>query len=147
MKSTNETSAKKSRKVMLSTLWIFVTVNYIFCDVLSHMEPEFLKLLIDGGTLLGSPINQKFLLWSAIFMEIPFAMILLSRILNYRASRLMNIIAGTIMTIAQIASLFVGPPSLHYIFYSIIEIGCTIFIVWYAWTWRNIEDSPDNTTN
>ena len=31
----------------------------------------------------------------------------------------------------------------NYIFYSIIEIGCTVFIVWYAWTWTNKE--PGNT--
>jgi len=107
------------------------------------MSPEFLKMLLEDGELLGSPVNQKFLLYSAIFMEIPFVLILLSRVLNYRANRLANIIAGSIMSLAQIASLFVGPPELHYTFYSVIEISCTIFIVWYAWNWRSTESSPD----
>ncbi len=129
----------KNQKVILSTVWIFVTVNYIFCDVLSHMNPEFLKSLLEGGELLGSPVNQKFLFLSAIFMEIPFVMILLSRVLNYRANRLTNIIAGIIMTAAQIGSLFVGSPELHYSFYSAIEISGTVFIVWYAWRWRNTQ--------
>jgi len=129
----------KNRKVLLSTLWIFVTVNYIFCDVLSHIDPEFLRLLLDGGQLLGMPVNQGFLLGSAIFMEIPFVMILLSRLLNYKANRLSNIIAAGIMTAAQISSLFVGPPALHYIFYSIIEIAGTLLIVWFAWRWTNTE--------
>lgn len=129
----------KDRKVILSTLWVFVTVNYIFCDVLSHMSPEFLRMLLEDGELLGSPVNQKFLFYSAIFMEIPFAMILLSRILNYRANRIANIIAACIMSAAQIASLFVGTSELHYTFYSVIEISCTVFIVWYAWKWRNTE--------
>ena len=130
----------KDRKVILSTLWIFVSVNYIFCDVLSHMEPDFLRLLLNGGDLLGTPVNQNFLLGAGIFMEIPFAMILLSRVLKYRANRLTNIIAASVMTLAQIASLFVGPPALHYVFYSVIEIGCTLFIVWYAWKWSKIEN-------
>ena len=24
----------------------------------------------------------------------------------------------------------------YYIFFSAIEIACTLFIIWYAWTWR-----------
>jgi len=28
---------------------------------------------------------------------------------------------------------------MYYLFFSIIEIGCTAFIIWYAWNWRNIE--------
>lgn len=35
-------------KTWLSTLWIFVTVNYIFCDVLSIMDPEFIKGIVAG---------------------------------------------------------------------------------------------------
>ena len=137
MNSIKETSEMKHRKAILSTLWIFITVNYIFCDVLSNMMPDFLKALLEGGQVAGLQINQEFLLGTAIFMEIPFAMIILSRVLRYRANRWINIIAGTIMTAIQIGSFFVGPPTLHYIFYSIIEIVCASFIIWYAWTWRN----------
>jgi len=137
MKSNTETSEIKDRRVILSTLWIFVTANYIFCDVLSNMMPEVLRELIEAGEVSGINLTQGFLLGSAIFMEIPFAMIILSRILKYRSNRVTNIIAGSIMSAAQIISLFVGPPTLHYIFYSIIEIGCTLFIIWYAWKWRN----------
>ncbi len=128
----------KDRKVILSTLWIFITANYIFCDVLSIMEPEFLKILLEGGKVAGSQtVTQEFLLAAAILLEIPFAMIILSRILKYRVNRLMNIFAGIIMTVVQIGSLFAGTPTLHYIFYSVIEIACALFITWYAWTWRN----------
>ena len=66
-------------------------------------------------------------------------MVLLSRILKYRANRWANIIAGTIMTVALIATLFVAVPTLYYVFFSIIEIACTAFIVWYAWRWPNPE--------
>ena len=43
------------------------------------------------------------------------------------------------MTVALIVTLFVAVPTLHYIFFSIIEIACTAFIVWYAWRWPNPE--------
>ena len=127
-------------KGKLTILWIFLTVNYIFCDVLSNMEPEFFKALMTGGQGAGLQINQRFLLASAVLMEIPMVMIVLSWVLKYRANRWANIIVGMIMAAVQVLSLFTGtPPTLHYIFYSIIEIGCTLFIVWYAWKWRNDE--------
>jgi threonine/homoserine/homoserine lactone efflux protein len=68
-------------------------------------------------------------------MEIPIAMVILSRVLKYGLNRWFNIIAGIIMTLVQIMSLFVGAPTSYYVFFSIIEISCTAFIVWYAWTW------------
>ena len=42
------------------------------------------------------------------------------------------------MTVAQAASLGVGSaPTLHYVYFSIIEIATTATIVWYAaWRWR-----------
>lgn len=131
----------KDRKVILSTLWIFALANYIYCDILSHMNPEFLKVLVEGGNFPGIPtINQKFLLWAGILMEIPISMILISRILNYKANRVANIIAGSIMTIVQIGTLFIGKPELHYVFFSVIEISTTVFIIVYAWRWRKTED-------
>jgi hypothetical protein len=67
-------------------------------------------------------------------------MVLLSMTLKYKANRWSNIIAGTIMTIVQFSSLFIGSaPTIYYMFFSIIEIACTLSIVWYAWRWRNPE--------
>lgn len=135
----------KDRKIILSTLWIFALANYIYCDILSHMNPEFLKVLMEGGNFPGLPtINQKFLFWAGILMEIPISLILLSRVLNYKANRVANIIAGSIMTLVQIGSLFIGTPELHYIFFSVIEISTTAFIVVYAWKWRMTTDNLNN---
>ena len=132
------------KKVILSTLWIFVTVNYIFCDVVTLMNPQDLKNIL-SGTVGTIQMNESFLLGAAIMMEIPFLMILLSRVLNYKLNRWTNIIAAFIMTAIQISSFFVGTEStLHYRFFSIIEIGGTIFIVWYAWTWNNLKEERNN---
>ena len=132
----------ENKKAILSTLWIFLSVNFIFCDVLSNMEPEFLRMLLEGGKFSSlPPIDQKFLLGAAILLEIPFAMILLSRILNYKINRWVNIIAGLLMVVVQIGSLFVGTPTLHYIFFSVIEIACAAFIVLYAIRWRELNSN------
>lgn len=129
----------KNRRVLLSSLWIFVTANYIFCDVMTLMNSEDLKQIMTG-TVGSIEMTPNFLLGAAIFMEIPFIMILLSRVLRHKANRLFNIIAGFIMTLIQIMSLFVGSGATpHYIFFSIIEISCTAFIVWYAWTWTQAD--------
>ena len=76
------------------------------------------------------------MLIGAILMEIPIAMILLSRILKHKANRWANIIAASIKTIAMILTMFVGTPTSYYIFFGTIEIATTIFIIYYAWTWK-----------
>lgn len=131
----------KDRKVILSTLWIFAVLNYIYADVFSLMDPVILKKLTTGyiGPL---HITQGFLLGAAVLMETAIAMVLLSRVLKYRANRWINIIAGAIHTAAVFSSMFVGTPILYSIFFGTIEIACTSFIVWYAWAWPNPEGQP-----
>ncbi|SHJ19977.1 DUF6326 family protein [Aquimarina spongiae] len=122
------------RKVILSTLWIFVTLNYLYCDVLSLMSAAMLKALLTGE-IAGIHMNQVTLLMAGIIMEIFMAMVLLSRILKYIVNRLLNIIAGSIKTLIMIGTLLMGGASYHYWFFATIEIVTTVFIIWYAWTW------------
>ncbi len=128
----------QDRRVLFSTLWIFVMLNYLYCDVMAVMDPVLLKQFLTGN--VGSiHIDENFLFGAAIMMEIPIAMVLLSRILSYRANRYANILAGTIKTIVMIITMFIGKPALYYIFFGTIEIATTSFIVWYAWSWSNPE--------
>ncbi len=117
----------------LSTLWLFAMLNYTYGDVVTLMDP------VKHGSM---QLTEGFLLGASIFMEIPIAMFLLSRILKYRASRMANIIAGTIMTVALTMTLFVAVPTMYYVFFSVIEIASTALIVWYAWKWREVEVVP-----
>jgi hypothetical protein len=146
MNTNNKTIETKDRKVILSTLWIFAMLNYLYCDILALMDPDLLNQFITGN-VGGIHMTQAFLLQAAILMEIPTAMVLLSKVLKYGANRWANIIAGTIMTVVQFSTLFIGSsPALYYIFFSIIEIACTSLIVWYAWKWPNPEHRPNVTT-
>jgi Family of unknown function (DUF6326) len=128
-KKTTETG---DRRVLLSTLWLFAMLTYTYGDVVTLMDP------VKHGSI---ELSEGFLLGGSIFMMIPISMVLLSRILKYRANRWANIIAGMIMTIALTLTLFVAVPTLYYAFFSAIEIACTAVIVWYAWKWRNPESS------
>ena len=125
----------KDRTVILSTLWIFVLFNYLYCDILGLMDSLLLKQYLTG-TVDGLEITENFLFMGAILMEIPIAMVLLSRILNYRVNRWTNIVAASIKTIAMVSTMFVGTPSSYYLFFGTIEIATTSFIIWYAWTWK-----------
>jgi hypothetical protein len=124
------------RRTLLSTLWIFAVLNYLYCDIMGIMDVNLLKQYLTGN-VNGMEMNENFLLVAAILMEIPIAMVLLARILNYKANRRANIIAGLIMTLVQTATLFAVAPTKYYLFCSSIEIATTIAIVWLAWKWIN----------
>ncbi len=134
--TTNAHEEKKlDMKSRLSTLWIFAALNYLYCDVVGLMDRELLRQFLTGE-VDGIPITQGFLLGAAILVEIPIAMVLLSKFLTYRTNRWANIAAGSVMTVVQFSTLFIGTSTTYYVFFSIIEIACTSFIVWYAWNWR-----------
>jgi hypothetical protein len=131
----------KDRKVILSTLWIFATLNYIYADVFGGKDPIALKQLISGTGPIQ--MTEGFLLGAAILMETAIAMVLLSRVLKYGINRWANIIVGIIHTLAVSLSLFVGKPTLYYMFFAAMEIPCTLFIVWYAWKWPKQESNNE----
>jgi len=131
----NNMNKLKNIEEKFSLLWVFVMFNYLYCDVIT---------LIDPIKQTGPQLTQGFLLGAAILMEIPIVMILLSRILKYKINRWANIIAGTIMVAVQILTLFIGIPTIYYVFFSVVEIACVLFIVWTAWNWKNIEENINN---
>lgn len=128
------------KKSLFSTMWVFATLNYLYCDVMGLMDANLLKQYL-SGTVNEMELNDTFLLLSAILMQIPIGMVLLSRILNYKLNRWANILAGTIMTFVQSATLFVGSPTKYYLFCSAIEIASTISIVVLAVSWKS---EPNN---
>lgn len=130
MNTNKKTARMKDRRVLLSTLWIFVMFNYLYADlVMMIVNPaiyERAATKMTGGVVLGF----------AALMEILIAMVLLSRILTYKANRWANIIGGIVGTAFVAVTLNARTPA-FYLFFSSIEILSTLFIVWYAWTWRD----------
>ena len=127
--------ALRDRGVLLSTLWTVAILNYLYCDVLAFMDARLLKGYL-AGNVNGLIITQGFLLGAAVLMQIPIAMIVLSRVLRFQPNRWANIASGMFMSVIQFTTLLVARPTMYYLFFSIIEISITLFIVWYAWTWR-----------
>jgi hypothetical protein len=140
-----------NNKTLLSTLWIFVTINYLYCDLIGLMDSNLLKQYF-LGTVDGLKINEQFLLLAGILMEIPIAMIVLSKLLKHKTNCWANIIASSIKTIVMIATLFIGKPTIYYLFFATIEIGTTLFIFGYAIRWlkalpQDISDLPSQLSS
>ena len=121
-------------KEKLSLLWIFLTANYIFCDVFTLMYHEDLKKILSGN-IDGMVITQEFLLGFAVVMEAGMVMMVLSRLLAHGLNRWLNIVVGVLLGLVQVASLFAGTVTLHYAFFSVVEIATALWIVWIALRW------------
>ena len=87
------------------------------------MDLKLLKQYLTGN-VEGFVIDESFLLYAGILMELPMAMILLSKILAKKADCWANIIEGSIINVTK-----------YYYFFAAIEIITTIFIIDYATQW------------
>src|ERR1700727_2319386 len=91
-------------KERLSLFWIFALLNYLYADVVA------LFAIVGSPNLADAPhLPPWALLGSAVLMEIPIAMIVACRLLPFRANRLANIIAGSIVTLINGGPTFVPP--------------------------------------
>lgn len=115
----------------LSTMWVFVMLNMLYADIFTFITPGFLKEIMTGfaGKI---QLTQEFLLAASIVTELPIAMVLLSRVLKYRANRWANIIASVVTIVYVIGG---GSTTMHYIFFASMEVLCLLLILWFAWKW------------
>ena len=135
----NLTAGFERRRVVLSTLWIFTLLNYIYADIYTLffnpvLKPEAWKRFL-AGDAGGIQITQGFVLVTAILMETAIAMVLLSRVLPWRANRWANILSGGFHTLFVGWSLIGETPDGFYLMFAAIEVATTLFIAWYAWKW------------
>jgi hypothetical protein len=124
------------RKVLLSTLWIFAILNYIYADVFN--------LFFNPAVHAGAPaITQGAALFFAAAMETSIAMVILSRVLKRQANRSANIAAGIFHTGLVAYSLFGETPMPFYVFFAVVEMACTLLIVWLAIRWKPAKEPAD----
>jgi Sec-independent protein secretion pathway component TatC len=119
------------RGTRLSTLWVVIMFNMVFADILTFIKPGALQELWAGQA--GVQVTPGILLAFAILLEVPIAMIFLSRVLRPAANRRANTVAALITT-----AFVVGGGSLtpHYVFFAAVEVACMALIVWSVWTGR-----------
>ena len=126
MKSTLDMRTK------LSLLWIIIMINMIYNDIFLIIVE-----LVNGNTLDIPGDVVIVMAIAAILTNIPIFMILLSRILNYKANRILNITAGFFTIIYVIGG---GDPAPHYIIIAAIETILAGIIIVSAWRWKDDEN-------
>jgi hypothetical protein len=115
----------------VSRLWIVVMFTMIFADILGMMMPGVLQAMSAGQ--VGVPVTQGLVLVFAILLEIPIAMIFVSRVLKPGPNRWANTVAAVLTTLFVVGG---GSPYLHYYFFAAVEIACMALIVWFVWSRR-----------
>jgi len=124
------------RRSLLSAVWIFGTINFVFCDVISLMDGAYLRDILAGPLLPnGMTLDPVTLLFFSMYLELGFLMIVLSKVLKQPANRMVNMVVAVLMAGLQIWSLF-GENLPHYIFFSIVEIGAYVcaFVMAASWS-------------
>ena len=116
----------------LSTLWVVVMFNMVFADILTFIKPGELEALWAGQA--GVQVTSGLLLVFAILIEIPIAMIFLSRVLKPRPNRWANTAAAVVTTAFVVGG---GALTPHYVFFATVELACMALIVWSVWTRRD----------
>lgn len=132
-KYSNFASCQKTKymniRIKLSTLWLIVSINIILADVLSI----FVELVNKNTLNIFGEVKSTMAI-AAILLNIPILMIYFSRTLNYRANRIVNILASSITLLFILGGGSLMP---HYIVCGSIEVIVLITIIIIAWQWKN----------
>jgi TRAP-type C4-dicarboxylate transport system permease small subunit len=141
MNANGTVKIKLETRVLLSTLWIVVMINMLKADILSLFIPGTSDELV---RFAGETPIAQLMLGGAIIMEVAIVMIILSRVLPYRANRWANIIVSVLMIVFVIGG---GSSYPHYIFIATVEVICLLLIIWSAWKWRGdeVHDSHESS--
>jgi len=128
----------KNMRIALPLLWVFMVLNYAYCDIVSEFDPAVLANALQGHAAGGTfAITPGFLFAASLLMEIPMAMVVLSRVLPQAINRWANVAAASFMALVQLGSLTVGSPAAYYVFFSLIEISTLVSIAVLAVRWKD----------
>ena len=126
-------NSKLNTHILLSTLWIFVVVNFFARDLHELGRPGMLEQVMTG-VVDGVVITDRLMLVGGVMFEIPILMILLSVVLRRAINRCVTVIAA-LMTLAIIAVNNMQP-DLDNIFFMVIQVVALIAIIRIAWVWK-----------
>jgi len=122
-------------KTIISTLWIFILFNIIFRDLHEFISPGFLEEALKGY-VNGQKITEGLLALGVLVVEIPVAMVLLSRVLKNKINRWINMITSAVC----IPLIITGVTDLDDIIFATIEILALLAIICIAWKWPKQEE-------
>lgn len=127
-----------SIRMQLAALWTAAMFCYTYADILGLYDPWLLGEILKGNMGPLGPITPGLKLGVAMLMSVPALMVLASVTLNPRASRWANVAGGSLKTLVILLTLamtFVTGGGVFYVYFAVIEVAITSFVVWRAWTW------------
>jgi hypothetical protein len=141
MPNTTFNELKLNTRIKLVALWCAVMFCYIYGDYFALYIPRQAEKLVNGNTLLNSPIR---VFGASVLMCLPSLAIMLTVLARARVARLFNIIFGAIFTaimvLIAVTSIPITPEVSAYLFYALLESAITIIIIWHAWKWPTTID-------
>jgi phosphatidylglycerophosphate synthase len=127
--SVGKRSVWKDRRVVLSTLWVFLVLNFLYADV-------FTLFFDPAARTQTSDMSSGFVLFFAVIMETSMIMVFLSRVLPQAWNRWTNVGAAVLHAAVLSWSLTEGAVTSYYAFFATVEIATLLFVIGYAWSWR-----------
>ncbi len=133
---TEQTPFLRNKRNVYSSLWAFASLNYLYADLVGVMDKNKLRQY-QAGVVDGVSITPQFLTVAAGFMQIPLMNVFLPHLIkNEKTLRWVQIISGTVMSVVQSGTLFVGKPTPYYALFSATEIAATAYITIDAIKWK-----------
>lgn len=128
--SPNERIDRLEKKALLSALWLFVLLNFIFRDLHEIVEAEFLADALNG-IYDGREVTEAMFLLGGVIVEVPIVMMLMPWVLSLRANRWANVIVAPLFGLTLIGA----PGDLDDFFHIGLMLIALAIIVWQAWSW------------
>lgn len=135
MNANNKLIQIQDRKVILSTLWVFVMFCIAYADLIGFIEPGTLEKIINGN--VGFDLTPAIILIFSLFQAIPIAMIVITRLIRRDVNRWLNVTAAVLTLLYVLGG--GNWESVSYPVFAILEIVAILGILWLAWTWRTDE--------
>lgn len=135
MNASNKLFQVQDRKVILSTLWLFVMFCIVYADIIGFLEPGTLEKIIKGD--VGFTLTPAIILVFSLLQAIPIAMIVIARVFRRSVSRWLNVAAAVITLLWVLGG--GNWESVSYPVFAALEVTAMLGILWLAWTWRNDE--------
>ncbi len=125
----------QDKKVILSTLWVFVMFCIAYADIIGFIEPGTLEKIINGD--FGFTLTPAITTMISLIQALPIAMIVISRLFRRGVSRWLNI-AAAVLTLLYVLGGGNWESASYYVF-AALETASILAIIWQVWNWRSDE--------
>ncbi len=122
----------QDKKIILSTLWVFVVFNIAFADIIGFIEPGTLEKILNEDT--GFDLTPAIILIFSLFQVIPIAMIVVARLFRRGVNRWLNIVASVLTLLYVLGG--GNWESTSYAVFAAFEVVAMLVIIWLAWRWK-----------